>query len=64
MIYVTGCYNKDRNYFKMHDRTLDEHLITSTIYSGYTLKGMQKKYREDHGLVGKRINWVITGIEY
>ena len=64
MIYVTGCYNKDHNYFRMHDRTLEEHLITSTVYAGYSLEGMKKKYREDHGLEGKHINWVIVGIEY
>lgn len=28
MLYVTGSYNRVNGYFKMHDRTLEEHLIT------------------------------------
>lgn len=55
MLYVTGC--KTRYGYRMHAPTFP---YTSTTYIGYTLKQMKKKYREDHGLKYKHIEWIIV----
>ena len=56
-MYVTGCYNKEHGWYTMHSPKFP---YTSTVYIGYTLEGMKKKYREDHNLKGKYIEWIIV----
>lgn len=55
MIYVTGC--KTRNGYKMHS---PEFPYKTTLYIGYTLEEMKKKFRQDHNLKYKRIEWIIV----
>ena len=62
MIYAIGSYNKIRGSYVMHG--IDEYTCNSTTYIGYTLKGMQKKWREDNNCKGKHVEWIITGLEY
>lgn len=56
-MYVTGCYNKEHGWYTMHSPKFP---YTSTVYIGYTLDRMKKKYREDHNLKGKHIEWIIV----
>ena len=56
-MYVTGCYNKEHGWYTMHSPKFP---YTSNVYIGYTLEGMKKKYREDHNLKGKHIEWIIV----
>ena len=56
-MYVTGCYNKEHGWYTMHSPKFP---YTSTVYIGYTLDKMKKKYREDHNLKGKHIEWIIV----
>jgi len=53
---VTGCYNKIRGYYTMHAPAFP---YATTTYIGYSLAGMKKKYRQDHNLKGKHIEWII-----
>ena len=55
MIIVTGC--KTRQGYKMR---APESPYLTTHYIGYTLRQMQQKYRQDHGLKYKRIEWIIV----
>ena len=32
----------------------------TTLYIGYSMEAMKKKYRQDHGLKYKRIEWIIV----
>lgn len=54
MLYATGtCTNGN---YKMHAPTFP---YETTVYVGYTLNEMKRKYRQDHGLKYKRIEWII-----
>lgn len=57
MIIVTGCYNKNRNTYRMHAPVFP---YTAVTYMGYSLKEMQQLYRRDFNLKGKHIKWVIV----
>ena len=52
---VTGC--KTRQGYKMHAPAFP---YLTTDYIGYALEGMKKKYRQDHGLRYRRIDWIIV----
>jgi len=56
MLMVTGTYNKVNGYYKMHAPNFP---YQTTVYIGYTLEGMKRKYRQDHNLKYKRIEWII-----
>ena len=56
---VTGCYIKSNGAYKMHSPQFP---YTSTVYIGYTLEGMKRKYRQTHNLKYKRIKWIILGM--
>ena len=60
MTIVTGSYNKVNGNFKMHAPKFP---YDSTTYVGYTLTEMKKKYRADHGLERKHIEWIIVGLD-
>ena len=62
MIYAVGSYNKIRGSYSMFGAGDNEY--KSTTYIGYTLKGMQKKWREDNNCKGKHVEWIISGLEY
>lgn len=55
MLYVTGC--KTKYGYKMQAPTFP---YLSTQYIGYSLAQMKKKYREDHNLRYKHIEWIIV----
>ena len=55
MIIVTGC--KTKMGYKMHSPTYP---YLTTHYIGYTLTAMKRKYRQDHGLQYKHIDWIIV----
>ena len=56
---VTGSYNRVNGHFKMHSPTFP---YQSTVYIGYSLDGMKRKYRQDFNLKYKRIDWIILGM--
>lgn len=58
-MYVTGCKLSNGGY-RMHS---PEPPYQSTVYLGYTLEGMKRKYRRNHNLKYKHIIWVIVGKE-
>ena len=49
--------NKTRQGYKMHAPVFP---YLSTHYIGYSLEGMKKQYRRDHGLRYKHIEWIIV----
>lgn len=53
---ATGTYNPETGAYKMHAPEFPYH---TTVYIGYTLEGMKQKYRADHDLKYKRIEWII-----
>ena len=55
MIIVTGC--KTKLGYKMHS---PESPYLTTHYIGYSLEGMKRQYRQDHGLRYRHINWIIV----
>lgn len=55
MIIATGC--KTKLGYKMHSPTYP---YSTTHYIGYTLTAMKRKYRQDHGLQYKHIEWIIV----
>ena len=55
MITVTGW--KTKQGYKMHAPTFS---YLTTHYIGYSLEGMKRQYRQDHGLQYKRIDWIIV----
>lgn len=54
---VTGTYNKIHGSYRMH---APEFPYDSITYVGYTLKQMQKAYRQRYNLKYKRIEWIIV----
>lgn len=54
---VTGWYNKVTGAYRMRDH---EFPYLTNVYLGYTRKQMEQKYRKDHGLKGKHIEWIIV----
>ena len=52
---VTGC--KIKLGYKMR---APESPYLTTHYIGYTLAAMKRKYRQDHGLQYKHIDWIIV----
>lgn len=54
---VTGSYNKVTGAYRMHSPVFP---YKATVYLGYTRKQMEQKYRKDHGLKGKHIEWIIV----
>ena len=60
MITTTGVLSSHNGHFVMH---APEFPYDSTVYIGYTLKQMQKKYRENNNLQGKKIKWIIVGVD-
>ena len=55
MIIVTGY--KTKQGYKMRNPMYP---YLTTHYIGYTLAGMQRQYRQDHGLRYKHIDWIIV----
>ena len=55
MITVTGW--KTKLGYKMHSPTYP---YLTTHYIGYTLAGMKRQYRQDHGLKYRHIEWIIV----
>lgn len=55
MIIVSGW--KTKLGYKM---CAPESPYLTTHYVGYTLEGMQRQYRQDHGLRYKHITWIIV----
>lgn len=55
MIIVTGW--KTKQGYKMHAPAFP---YLTTHYIGYSLEGMKRKFRQDHGLRYKHIEWIIV----
>lgn len=56
-IYATGTYNNGT--YTMQAPAFP---YESTVYIGYTLEGMKRRYRAINGLKRKHIEWIILGI--
>lgn len=54
---VTGYYNKVHGYYRMNSPTFP---YDTTTYIGYSFKEMKQKYRKDHNLRYKHIEWIIV----
>ncbi len=55
-MYVTG-YKLSSGGYRMHSPNFP---YLSTVYIGYSLEGMKKKFRKDHNLKYKHITWIIV----
>lgn len=53
---VSGSYSPVSGAYRMH---APEPPYSSIVYIGYTLKQMQRKYRQDFNLKYKHIDWII-----